>query len=275
MKFLLEKVRTYPKFIALLLLLFIGLAPAFAQKDCFPAKSNRLVNDYIDVLNKQDVNNLEATLVNFANETSNQIVVIVTGDLCGLEPVEYATEIGHKWGVGQSKFDNGIVILIKPTGGAGERKTFIAVGYGLEGAIPDAIAKRVIEKEMIPYFKQERYAEGITQASNVLMQLAKGEINSQDYANKGGDTTAPIAIILVVFLIILIVIVSSIGQAKSYAKRNNMSWLAALFLLSQTRNSHRGTWGNFSGGGGSFGGGGGFGGFGGGGFGGGGAGGSW
>lgn len=276
MKFLLEKAKTYQNFIALLLVLLVAITPAFAQKDCFPSKSNRLVNDYLNILSPQDANVLEQKLVNFGNETSNQIVVIITGDLCGYEAMEYATEIGHKWGVGQAKFDNGIVILVKPTGGAGERKTFIAVGYGLEGAIPDAISKRIVEKELIPYFRQEQYAQGIDAATTVLMQLAKGEINSQDYAKKGGDATGALAIILIVFLVIFIVIATSIGQAKSYAKRNNMGWLAALILLSQSRSNHRGTFGNFSGGGGGFGGGGGgFGGFGGGGFGGGGAGGSW
>jgi len=274
MRFLLEKAKTYQNFIALLLVLLLGSAPAFAQKDCFPTKSNRLVNDYLNVLNPQDANALEQKLVNFGNETSNQIVVIITGDLCDFEPMEYATEIGHKWGVGQSKFDNGIVILVKPTGGPGERKTFIAVGYGLEGPIPDAISKRIVEQEMIPYFRQEQYAQGIDAATTVLMQLAKGEINSQDYANKGGDATGALAIILIVFLVIFIAIATSIGQEKTYAKRNNIGWLAALILLSQSRSNHRGTFGNFSGGGGSFGGGG-FGGFGGGGFGGGGAGGSW
>ena len=82
-----------------------------------------------DFISPGDVQALNFKLIEFAKETSNQIVVVVVDDLAGLEPFEYATALGQEWGVGKSETDNGVVLLIKPTGGKNQRKTFIAVGY--------------------------------------------------------------------------------------------------------------------------------------------------
>ena len=84
-------------------------------------------------------------------------MVVVVNDLCGMDKAMYATDLGQAWGVGRKGKDNGIVILIKPTGGKGQRRTFISVGYGLEGVIPDATAKLVVENEMIPNFKNRQF----------------------------------------------------------------------------------------------------------------------
>ncbi len=98
----------------------------FSQTDGVPERPNppRLVNNLSkempQFLSAQEEEQLERKLEDFANKTSNQIVIVVVDDLNGLEPYDFATRLGHKWGVGQAKFDNGIVILIKPTGGAGQ-----------------------------------------------------------------------------------------------------------------------------------------------------------
>ncbi|MBK8226974.1 MAG: TPM domain-containing protein [Flavobacteriales bacterium] len=114
-------------------------------------------------------------LVAFARETSNQVLVLIVDTLCGEEPADFAFGIGERWGIGQKGFDNGIVILIKPTGSAGSRKVFIATGYGLEGAIPDATCRRIVDNEVIPRFKQGEFAQGIDAALNVIFPLAKGD----------------------------------------------------------------------------------------------------
>lgn len=255
---------------------FTAIGHLQAQNDCLPKTSNRLVNDYTSILSKAEIAQLEAQLVAFNKETSNQIVVVVTDELCDLEPMEYATNIGHAWGVGQKEFDNGVVLLVSPKA----RKTFIAVGYGLEGAIPDAIARRIVDQELLPNFRNDDYYGGINAATTVLMQLAKGEINAADYGAAKGDD--PIAVVIIFgILILLFVVIGPMGSAMKYARVNDVAFWTALMLILSSRNSHGGMFGNFSSGSGSFGGGGfgsgggGFGGFGGGGFGGGGAGGSW
>ena len=107
----------------------------------------RLVNDLAGLFTDVQEAEMERMLVAFDDSTSNQITVVTVKDLEGYEASEYATRIGLDWGVGSEKFDNGVVILVKPkTSSSGE--VFIAVGYGLEGAVPDAYAKRIIENVM-------------------------------------------------------------------------------------------------------------------------------
>lgn len=256
---------------------FILLSTGLAAQDCFPVKDdNRLVYDEVGVLSDTEAQQLNNKLVNFAKSSSNQIVVAIVPDLCGMDKGQYATELGHQWGVGQNDLDNGIVILVKPTGGKGERQTYIAVGYGLEGAIPDITAFQIVENELLPNFSKGDFYNGLNQASNVIMELASGEYNAQVYAEnvnakkkKGATRGALVILAMMLFMFLFFSF-----RVREYAKVNNLGFWAAFWLLSNTGRSHRGSYGEFSGRGGGFGGGG-FGGFGGGGFGGGGAGGSW
>jgi uncharacterized protein len=267
-----------------LLLFIMMLSTGFAQENnCFPAKNeNQLVYDISGLLGSEEVNSLESKLQSFALATSNQIVVVIVDDLCGMDKAQYAIELGENWGVGQAEQDNGIVILVKPSGGEGQRLVFIAVGRGLEGIIPDATADVIVRHEIIPQFKQGAYAQGLNNATDVLMSLAKKEYDFQTYAKK--QKTTPIVIALMVFLGIVMLLVGFAVRTKRYASLNDLSFWTAFWLLANTGRSHGGSWGDFHrgsggfggfGGGSGFGGGGGFGGFGGGGFGGGGAGGSW
>ena len=254
----------------------------FGQEDCIPGRpaKQRLINDFASVFNPQEANQLERRLVNFNDTTSTQIAIVTVADLCDYEPSDFAYEIGEQWGVGNKKFNNGVVILLKPKTADSKGQAFIAVGYGLEGALPDVIAKRIVENEMIPQFKKNDYFGGIEAAAQVIMDITGGEYSADNYnkKRKGGDSIPIVPFIFILFFI-LIMIAGTIGRARRYAHRNDMSLLAALFLMGSMNRRHKGYFDDFSSGGGGFGGfgggGGGFGGFGGGSFGGGGAGGSW
>ncbi len=245
-----------------------------------PEKPNppRLVNDFAGVLSPQQKADLEKTLRIFNDTTSNQIVIVIVKSLNGYSPAQFATEIGHKWGVGQKKFDNGVVVLVKPKYGNDRGKAFIAVGYGLEPVITDALSKRIVENEMIPYFKQGDYYGGLLSAVNVLMKLASGEINEKMYYKKTEGSWIAAILPFIVLLLIFLLIRASNARSYSIGKGGSF-WTAFLLGSMLSGGSHRGHWDDFSSGSGSsfggFGGGGSFGGFGGGGFGGGGAGGSW
>jgi len=238
----------------------------------------RLVNDFAKILSPNEIRALETKLVRFNDTTSNQITIVTVKTLGDYTPSMFAFEIGEKWKVGQKGFDNGIVLLVKPKLSSTDRgKAYIAVGYGLEPVIPDAIAKRIVDNEMIPYFKQGDYYGGINQATNVLMKFAAGEISADGYNKK---TDAPAIFSLLPFIIILIIIImirKSGGKSHGIGGRSSNSSLWTALMLGSMMNSgsNSGSWGSFSGGSSGFGGGGGFGGFGGGSFGGGGAGGSW
>lgn len=235
----------------------------------------RLVNDFSGVLSKSQVNSLESKLRAFNDTTSNQIAIVIVNSLNNYDPASFAYEIGETWGVGQGNFNNGVVVLIKPKTSSSDRgKAFIAVGYGLEPAIPDALAKRIVENEMIPNFEQNDYYKGLDKATDVLMQLASGEISEEGY-NKSKENSGILAFLPFIIIGIIFLLIRA-SRNRSHSIGKNVPFWTALWLASSMSSRNSGHWTGFSGGGGGFGGGGGgFGGFGGGSFGGGGAGGSW
>lgn len=229
----------------------------------------RLVNDFAGLFTPAQTEALERVLVAFDDTTSNQIAVVTVKDLEGYSASEYATRIGIDWGVGSEKFDNGVVLLVKPRTDDSYGEVFIAVGYGLEGAVPDAYAKRIVDDELIPHFSKGDYFGGVEAACEVLMKLASGEI-SEPRSDEVGD---PVWVAFGVFVMIILVIVVIAVLAGDTGGGGTGSGGAG--GSGGRRTVYRGPviTGGFGGGrsGGSFGGG--FGGFGGGSFGGGGAGG--
>ncbi len=251
-------------FVAIVLL---NAASGFAQGG-IPEKPNppRLVNDYAQILSPDELKGLESKLVAFNDSTSVQIAVVIVPTLGGSEKADYANQLGEKWGVGGSKFDNGIVILIKPKSSSEGGEAFIATGYGVEGAIPDATAFDIVNNEMIPHFKQNDYYGGINAATDVLISLVKGEFKADSYSKKGKGSAAFFVVIIIVVIIILIS-----RNNNNHHTINRSGGAGMLFFPWMMGGGGSGS----SGGGFGGGGGGGFGGFGGGSFGGGGAGGSW
>lgn len=228
----------------------------------------RLVNDFAGLFTSGQTEFLERALVAFDDSTSNQIAVVTVNDLEGYQPSDFATRIGLEWQVGSSEFDNGIVLLVKPKTDNSAGQVFIAVGYGLEGAIPDAYAKRIIDTELIPHFRSNDYYGGVEAACDVLMKLASGEI-SEPRDVDGEEDLAEVFIALFVIFIIICAVIAIIGNNGSGNSGSGGSGRRIYMgpVITTGHNYGRGF------GGGSFGGG--FGGFGGGSFGGGGAGGSW
>lgn len=263
---------------SLLLILFVFTLFAVGQDIPPRPQPPQLVNDFADVLNPQQERALEIKLVRFNDTTSNQITIVTVQSLNGYDPAMFAYEIGSRWKVGQKDFNNGIVVLVKPKIGQRDKgQAYIEVGYGLEPAIPDAIAKRIVENEMISSFKRNDYFRGLDDATDVLMQLASGEISADGYSKKS-ETPAIFSIIPFIIIIIAVILMRSSSRRSVGMGRSNLPFWTALWLGSSMMSgrSRSGGWNGFSGGGSGFGGGGGgFGGFGGGSFGGGGAGGSW
>lgn len=264
------------KILTLLVLVF-SFNSLVGAEDCFPTALDGidLVYDETNSISLSEKNNLNNFLIDISNNTSNQIVVAIVGDLCGMDRATYATELGHEWGVGRDGKDNGIVILVKPTKTNGPRTTFIAVGYGLEGTVPDATAKLIVENEMNPRFKNGNIYEGLMAGLNVLVPLIKKEFDYVAYEQKQQSSQKNSKGIPYIFVVIIIfVILSKIFGARNYANQNGISIWSALWLGSMMGSSYGGSgrsggYSDFSSGGGGFGG------FGGGGFGGGGAGGDW
>lgn len=276
-----------PIFLVRTLMICIVLTSWVTAAAQFPQPQNppRLVNDFAKILPQDAVHALESELRVLRDSTSVEVAVVIVKDLQGYDVSQYAIELGEEWGVGSSNFDNGIVILVKPKFSPNDRgRAFIATGYGLEGAVPDAIAKMIMENEMIPRFKKEDYVGGIAAAVAEIGALARGEYPPEEYALKveklRESQSFPLAPLLFLALFFFVFIFGAVNRARHHSMGSNVPFWTALMMAGMMNSSHRGSYNSFRSGSGSFGGGfggggGGFGGFGGGSFGGGGAGGSW
>lgn len=268
------------KILLLGLILIIGF---WAYTNDLPKRPNppTLVTDYANVFTANERARLESKLVEFFASTSTQIAVVTVKDLADNEIADYAFKLGEAWGIGDEKFNNGVLLLIKPKTSTGKGEVFIAVGYGLEGVVPDATAKQIVANELIPRFKENDMYGGVESATTVLIELTKGEYNHQQYAQnvQSGQGFNPFLLFILIFFVFPILFGRKRKSFYSAGGRSTLPFLVALGMLGGSRRNHSGLFNDFSSGSGSFGGGGksfgSFGGFGGGGFGGGGAGGSW
>jgi uncharacterized protein len=253
----------------------ISIGRVFSQN--IPERPNppRLVNDFARMLKAEEVNMLEQKLVAFSDSTSTQIAIVIVPSLGGYDKADYAQRLGEKWGVGQKGRNNGVLILIKPKTADSRGEVQISTGYGVEGPIPDLTCAEIVDREILPAFRNGDYYGGLNNATNTLISLAKREFSAADYshrAKKSAGKNIPFG--LIIFIVFIIIAMASRGSGGSNNKHISTGGLP-FWMLMGMMNSGRGSggsWGGFSGGGG---GGGGFGGFGGGSFGGGGAGGSW
>ena len=149
----------------------IGLASSAALATREVPRLEGRVNDLVGLLSPQQRDALEAQLAAFEGETSHQLAVL-TVEALGGEPIEsFALRVAESWQLGHEDLDNGILLVVAVE----ERRVRIEVGYGLEGAVPDAVAKRVIEDVMVPRFRAGEMGEGVGAGAEALMAAARGE----------------------------------------------------------------------------------------------------
>lgn len=264
-------------------LFFVVLSGTVANAQDLPSRPEppRLVNDFAGVLNPEQVNSLENKLVNFGRKTSTQIAIVTVKSISGYEKADYSFKLAEKWGIGQKGKNNGILILVKPKYATEKGEVFVAVGYGLEAVVPDAVSRQaLVDAELIPAFKQNDYYKGLDRSTDVLISLTSGEFTAEKYLEstgkrKSGSSGGGFVTILIIMIIFFVL---RRGNGNYHTIGSTPGFLGGLLLGNMLGGSrHNGSWNDFSGGSGFGGGSSGsdFGGFGGGSFGGGGAGGSW
>ncbi len=234
----------------LLLLCYGGVASSAIVVPDKPSPA-KLVNDFTHTLSQPERENLEAKLVAYDDSTSTQILVVIVATTGYEDIAMYATEIGQKWGVGQEKEDNGVVIVVA----IDDRKTFIATGYGVEYLLTDFQSKRIVDRIMIPYFRTGKYYQGIDAAIDRMFYLFSGEFEAVDDELHESSPSSAFVILIIILIVIFILSRFSRGGIRvintlphdpnPYVRRR------------RTSNWHNRGGGGFSGfGGGSFGGGG-------------------
>jgi uncharacterized protein len=277
----------------LLTLVWLALLPAAAgaaEPVALPALSAR-VTDLTGTLDATQRGRLEAQLAAIERSGRAQVAVLLLPTIQP-EPIEaFGIRLAEAWKIGLKGADNGVIVIVAKD----DRKTRIEVGYGLEGAIPDAIAKRIVAERMAPRFKQGDFFGGLADAVTALAAALGGEAppavktSSAPAAESGGGGTMVWLMALLMFANVARRMLGSFGAlaisglgawiAYSVFASVPLAVAAALlvFLLSFARfggtGSGGGDWssgggsssgggfssgggGGFSGGGGSFGGGG-------------------
>lgn len=158
-----------PLLLLALLLLAAGLAPLHA--DDAPPKLARHVTDLTGTLNAQQVDQLDSQLVALEKRKGAQLVVLMVGSTQPQDIESYSLAIAEANKVGRKGSDDGVLLLIAKN----DRRVRIEVGYGLEGAIPDAATARIIREYLAPKFRTNDYFGGISDAVGALTQLIDGE----------------------------------------------------------------------------------------------------
>ena len=159
---------------ALLAVGFLAVASALADRydALVPEKPERYVTDRAGVFGPGQAESLNAKLEQFERDTSDQILVWVDRKLPeGFTLEDFTIRAAQKWGPGGKKLDRGIVLFVFPE----DRTARIEVGYGLEGALPDVTAKRILEDEAFPHFRNGDFAGGIEAAADAMMAAVRGE----------------------------------------------------------------------------------------------------
>ncbi|RPI25944.1 MAG: TPM domain-containing protein [Acidobacteria bacterium] len=223
------------------------------------------VNDFASVFQPGDREDLERFLAQLERQTTSQVAVVTVPSLEGNEINDLANRLFERWGIGKKGKDNGVLMLAAIQ----DRKAWIEVGYGLEPIIPDARAGRILDEDVIPYFRQGNYGAGLSAgarsvgeiiASDAGVQLDAAPARARPRGEVEGGGIGCLGYIIIGILILVFI-------------RHPFLLLFLLQILTSGGGGRRGG-GGFGGGFGG-GGGGGFGGFGGGSSGGGGAGRSW
>ena len=159
------------------LALALALAPTPSLAFEVPPNDG-FITDVAGILKPEEDAALEKTLGEYQKETSNEIAVVILQALDGEPIVDAAVEIGRKWGVGTQEKNNGVLLVISYE----DHSIFLATGYGLEGALPDIVAKGIIETDIAPQFRDGKYFEGISAGVETIQKHIAGEYKADRYA---------------------------------------------------------------------------------------------
>jgi len=202
--------------------------------------------DLTGTLKQNQISQLSRNLKTFEDSTSNQILFLMIPSLAGYPLENYTYDVAKKNKIGTKQNDNGVLFFVSKN----DRKMRIEVGYGLEGALPDALASSILRNEVRPYFKSGDYFKGIASGIISIEKAIKGEYKGT--GNKGNRKEGSKFPIAIIWLIIFII---SMFKRKGRGRRGG-----GIFFIGGGGSSGGfgggGSFGGFSGGGGSFGGGG-------------------
>ena len=254
--------------------LLLASASAFAQPKA-PPPPKHFFTDTTGVVPAGVAAQIELRLQTFQKISSNQVLVVVSDRLpSGYSSMEeYTNRTAQAWRAGVKGRDNGTVLFVF----VGDRKLRIEVGYGLEGALPDALASRIINDEITPRFKEKNYGAGLLAGVDAIIRATRGEYRPVAAPVPQGPVPAsvqPIAasanagpsimddpiVFFFAFVLFIFVLYRILKAAARYdtgeSTVGSSDWSSSTDWTSSGSSSSSSSSSDFSGGGGSFGGGG-------------------
>jgi len=191
-------------------ILFLLALPVNAYYN--PGAPTGFVNDYANIIDDAQQQEIENKLVQFEQDTSNEISVVTIQNLGGDYIENFAEKLFVEWGIGKQEKDNGVLVLVALE----DRKMRIEVGYGLEGALTDAQSNWIINNEMKPAFKEDRYGDGINEAVDKIISATKGEYVASDDGSTNGSGGWDWEFIFWIVIFGFLWLAAILGRSKSW-----------------------------------------------------------
>ena len=239
--------------IRLIIITLIFVAVTSHAAEVIPPKPADYFNDYASVVSKEAALRFNEQLAQFERETSDQVVVAVLPKMQSDSSIEdYTQRVAQAWGVGQKEQRNGVVLFVFKS----DRKMYIQVGYGLEGALPDITAFDITEYHIKPQFRNNNYEGGLATGIDLICKAIRGEYKGRGQTDleRHRGASSPFGFLVFLLVLIIFLIASRGWRRRGY----RYSSFGGPFIGGWS--SGGGGWssggGGFSGGGGSFGGGG-------------------
>ena len=246
--------------VALAAISFVALSVGAAE--VIPPKPPGYFQDNASVVSQSAAFRFNEELAQFERETSNQVWVVIYPKMQSDDDVAaYTQRVAQAWGVGQREQRNGVVLFVFTQ----DRKMFIQVGYGLEGALPDATAFDITEYRIKPHFRSNDYEGGLAEGINSILKAIRGEYTGTGKTALEGHRNhapAPSFLYFLIFLVVISIISRVMRRLGGYSyssRRSGPVFIPMGFGGGGGGWSSGGGGGGFSGslgGGGSFGGGG-------------------
>jgi uncharacterized protein len=242
--------------------LLTGGAAGARAAETLPPPPTAYFNDYAGLVSAADAARLDAKLRQFAEQTSTQVLVVVFPSLPSPSLEDFTVRAAESWRVGRKDWDNGAVLFVF----VNDRKMRVETGYGLEGALPDQLAGRILDEQVRPRFRAGDWVGGLEAGIDGILAATRGEYTAPP---KKAQAVPIVPVLIIVLFVVLFLWLASQGSrnvhvGRTYGRRGwrrdsgywggGSTWGGGGGGGGWSGGSSGG--GGFSGGGGSFGGGG-------------------
>jgi uncharacterized protein len=194
--------------------LLAGGAAGARAAETLPPPPTAYFNDYAGLVSAADAQRLDAKLREFAAQTSTQVVVTVFKNLPSPSLEDFTVRAAQSWRVGRKDWDNGAVLFVF----VDDRKMRIETGYGLEGALPDQLAGRILDEQVRPRFRTGDWTGGLEAGIDGIIAATRGEYKAPPKP-KPNPAVPIVTLLLIVLFVILFIWLAAHGSRNASVGR--------------------------------------------------------